>query len=162
MKATTILKTLLILCIGFTFSCSNDDEAGTSEAEFTSIPEGTMSMEFNGGTWASDQISGFSSFSVATITVTGGIDLLFLVVENTVVGEYPITADSQTSITYRTLTGLEDFSTDARAGASGILNILEKDEVNNTISGTFSGTLMDEDGESRSITNGLFNKIPLD
>ena len=119
-------------------------------------------MEFNGGTWASGDISGFSSFAVATITVSGTTDLLFLVVENTNVGEYAITSDSQTSITYRTLTGSEDFSTDNRAGANGRFNILEKDEENNTISGNFMGTLMDENGVARTITNGLFHDIPLD
>lgn len=160
MRTSTIFKALFILLIGFSFTCSNDDEGSSSSAGFDSIPEGSISMDLAGTSWASDNISGLSSFAISTITITGTTDLLFVVLENTQVGEYAITETSVTSITYRSLNGSEDFSTDDRTGANGRLIIQERDDAAKTISGTFMGTLVDENGDSKVITEGLFNKIP--
>ena len=158
MRTSTILKALFILTIGFTFTCS-DDDGGSPSSDFSTIPEGTVSMSLDGTTWASSTVSGVSNFAVSTITISGGVDFLFVVLEDTAVSEYAITGDSGTSITYRTINGSEDFTTDDQSAATGRINIQERDEENKTISGSFMGTLIDDDGASKVITKGLFNKI---
>ncbi len=160
MKSLTIIKTLFI-AFAFTsfFACSNDDDAGGAAADYNSISAGTINLDLDGNAWSSINVTGLSSVTISTITATGTTDLLFMVLEDTQVGEYVTTETSGSSLTYRTLTGSENLTTDDRAGATGRINIAERDEDNKTISGTFMGTLIDEDGNSKTITNGLFNKI---
>jgi len=155
---------LTLLCLGFltlgVFSCG-DDESSSVTADYESVPVGQMSMTYNGEDWESSTVTGIStSTTISTITSEGGLNLMFIVLESTEVGTYSIGGSNLTSLSMRNLFVSEDYTTENEETASGEIIIDAKNSTDNTISGSFNAVVVDDNGDSRIISSGLFNRIP--
>ncbi len=150
---------LLVLCfLAFgLLSCGDDDEG----LPFEVAPVGQMIMNYNGTDWESTNVTGINSTAVSSITAEGGLNLVFMVLQNTDTGTYPIGAANLNSLSVRSLNSTtENYSTSNEANASGEIIISAKDADNQTISGSFNAVVINDAGESRTVSNGFFNKMP--
>jgi len=153
---------LTLLCLVFltlgVFSCG-DDESSMATPDYESVAVGQMEMNYNGEDWTSTTVTGINSTAISTITAEGGLNLIFIVLENTDPGTYTVGGSNLTSITVRNLVASEEFSTSNEATASGEIIIAEKNTTDKTISGSFNAIVVAENGESRTVGTGLFNQI---
>lgn len=150
---------LTLLCLGFltfgVFSCGDDE----SSPDYETVAVGQMEMTYNGEDWESSSVTGIKSTAISTITAEGGLNLLFIVLENTDPGTYTMGGSNLTSLTVRNLVASEDYTTSNEATASGEIIIASKNETDETISGSFNAVVVDANGDSRTVATGLFNQI---
>ncbi len=131
-----------------------------ASTSYETIPVGQMAMSYNNEDWQSTTVTGISSSAVSTITAEGGLNLVFLVLASTNQGTYPLGGSNLTSVTVRNLIASEDFTSSNEGNASGEFIIQENNTTDKTISGSFSAVVINDNGDSRTITKGLFNQIP--
>lgn len=158
---------LASLCALLIYSCK--DEA-PPEPAYKSIAINSMEATVGEDSFASSSVTA-SRFETEFIkinasAVTAGISFVltdhaegdYLVggLENSNAMEYSNVMSDQGSIS------LVVYTSSQKAGASGTISILERDIENQTISGSFSGTIVldTDDSKTINIENGLFHQVP--
>ena len=163
-----LLKLLAFLLSFFLFSCSNN---GNSTEEPT--PSSSITANINGVSWAS--ISNGATANVSTSSSGGSnqtvlqiiglkIDLSAISIQfpisNLTVGTYNFGPNGNGLLSYTTSNAnISDFYTNSQAGTSFSVTLTEVNFTTGIISGTFSGTLKNTNGQNVTITNGSINSV---
>lgn len=166
MKTQKIFGLLAVLFISIFSSCSSDSEG-------TPITTSSFSANIDGQAWQAIENGVYASVS-SVDTGEGTQNVLQLIaakmdqstvtiqfpIDNLTEGTYNFTGESAGMLSYSNLSSFSLFSSSAANGNFSI-TISEVNLTDNTISGTFSGTVYDlmESGASKEITNGVFENI---
>ncbi len=157
MKSIKLLNLLLFCATIFCLSGCSDDESGPA---WESIPEGSMSMLIDGEKWESTIVSGVSVSGINSYTAINGFDSnLSLTMEGNIVGTYKLGGEEFSSLTFADNTTGRTYITFEEDNASGEIVISETSLTQKTISGSFNAIVLDSDGETKTITDGLFHEI---
>lgn len=149
---------ILILSLA---SCNKDDNEALPD--YTDLPCGSLSMTYDGDPWTSTSVEGFMALNAISVSANGPIDWIQYLLSNIDEGTYSLGGSiMQTpSLTIVDPADPGNYTT-VNPNASGELIIEENDADNKTISGRFHATLIGPNGDPKSITEGLFNKLPYD
>lgn len=163
MKKKLIQLSVFLITLTF-FSCSSDSSSSSSTPNLSS-----MTATIDGQAWAS--ISGGAVASVSNIDNGNGNQTILQIlgasqsfssvsiqipIDNLSVGTFNYTSNDSGVLAYSNSANL--YSSDETSG-NFTLTITSLDLTAGVMSGTFSGNLLDFDGNSLSITNGSFNSI---
>lgn len=165
MKNTKTLGLLTLLFIILFYSCSSDSEGGSSSSQTS------MSAKIDGQVWKSLP-QGVQASIISIDDDNEMINVLQLMgasTQSTVSFQFPISsltegthtfyANSPAVLSLSNFTNFEMFN----SSEDGMfkVTITNVNTTQNTISGTFSGTIYDSmgSGQSKSITDGVFNNI---
>lgn len=147
----------LFVCIIALFSISCSDDEGPA---YNGIPDGSISMIHDGENWESTLVTGVSVNQINNYNaINGTSSQLSLTIENNDRGEYLLGGQSLSVMTFSINSTGESYGTFEEVSASGEIIVSEVNVSLQTISGSFNGILVDSDGNTKAITNGLFNKI---
>lgn len=149
----------IVLAIVAIASCNSNDDDGPAEA-----PQVKFSAQVAGSPFRTDNATGVLSNDGKTLVITGTNDVgesISLRVGNftnesptIATGTYEINEDNLAAITYSS--GGQTLSTDVDAG--GFITISNFDESENTVFGSFVGTVQSSEAGQVQITVGsLFN-----
>lgn len=158
-----------LVLISMAFSCSSDsDDSGTTPTTGSSI-----TASINGQSWAS--MTGSAIANVSQISAMGQNETVLQIVglkmdqssvslqfpiDNLAVGTYTFNNDETGTLSYTTAGGAAVYSSFEETGTFSV-TISQVNVDAGTISGTFSGTVLDFDGNSLTITNGVINNISI-
>lgn len=158
-----------LVLISMAFSCSSDsDDSGTTPTTGSSI---TASVD--GQAWAS--MTGGAIANVSQISAMGQSQNVLQIIgakmdessvtiqfpiDNLAVGTYTFNNDVFGALTYNDAGGVNVY-TSTDTGGTFTVTISQINLSAGTISGTFSGTVLDFDGNSHSITNGTINNVSI-
>ncbi len=163
------MKKNLLLLFSFVItsvfmSCSSDSDSSSATPSLSS-----MTATVDGQAWAS--IPGGAAASVSNIDTGNGNQTILQIIgaspsfssvsmqipiDNLSVGTFNFTSNDLGVLAYSNSANL--YSSDETSG-NFTLTITSLDLTAGVMSGTFSGNLLDFDGNSLSITNGSFNSI---
>lgn len=154
----------LILSTMF-FSCSTDDTGSSPSLNrtVTASIDGQTWMSISGGAVANLQTVDFNGEDITMLQIVGAkldqssISMQFPV-ENLGVGTYTFDSNSSASLNYTT-PNAADVYTSLEATGDFTVNVTSVDLNAGTISGTFSGTVLNDVGDSIEITNGTFTAV---
>lgn len=160
-----ILGLLSVVLIALNVSCSADSEVSPSLNR-------TVTASIDGESWVS--VYGAAVANLQTVDV-GGEDVTMLQivgakldqssismqfpVDNLAVGTYTFDSNSSASLNYTT-PELADVYTSQQSPGTFTVRVNSVDLSAGTISGTFSGTVYNDSGDSISITSGTFTAVP--
>jgi len=160
-----IIFSLLILLIFL--SCENPNPRPDKLPPITTEGKGTFGYKVDGEVQGQCYDGLFTSLAKAEIVG----DTTFLLVNSCDgYGINIVINDFNSSIKFYQLTNIRNylsfyppeksfFISNKNDESSAVIELLKVDTVNYIISGTFSGTVFSEEGESVEITNGRFDKI---
>ena len=154
----------LIACFVLLQSCSNDPDSSSSTT-------GSITATIDGQNWSSNiaigaiQSASFSGINSSVLQILGtatnnSLLAINIPLQNLAPGTYTFNGyDAAGSLSYDN--GNEFYSSD-ESGGTFTFTISSYNSANGTISGTFSGTLIDWDSTtSISINNGTFSNITI-
>lgn len=153
----------MALLLGFA-SCKKE-----TSIESGNVASGNFTATIDGAKWAASGTKEAASILGGVITVTGiSVDNkeINISVADSVAGTYTLSQTTASLGAYADLdsSDLYAFSTNQGADTSqagGVVTVTSIDPVGKTISGTFSfKAWRDIDGRQKTITNGVFTKIP--
>lgn len=166
MKTQKILGLVALFFITILSSCSSDDGGN-------STVNSSLSAKIDGQPWNS--IQGGVNASLSSVDTEEGTQNVLQIIaakmdqttmtlqfpiDNLTEGTYTFTGDSAGMLSYSELSTFSLYSSSSENG-SFTVTISEVNLTNNTITGTFSGTVYDimESGSSKEITNGVFQNV---
>jgi hypothetical protein len=130
---------------------------------------GNFTAKIDGVQWSASGTKEGASILGGVITISGisaDNKQINITITDSVAGSYVLSQSTTSFGAYADIdsSGMYAFSTDQGKDSSqggGLVTITEVDPVGKTISGTFSfNVFRDLDGRMKSITNGVFTKIP--
>lgn len=130
---------------------------------------GNFTAKIDGVQWSASGTKEGASILGGVITITGisaDNKEINITITDSIAGNYVLSQSSTSFGAYADIdsSDLYAFSTDQGKDSSqggGTVKVLEIDPIGKTISGTFSfNVFRDLDGRKKSITNGVFTKIP--
>lgn len=163
-----IMGLLSLVLISATFSCSSDSDSDNNQT-----PSPSITATVNGQSWAS--MTGGALANLAQINVPeGSMTVLQIIgakedmsslslqfpIDNLAVGTYNFNNDEAASLTYSTPGGANVYTSFHETGTFSI-TISEVNISAGTISGTFTGTLLDFEGNSMAVSNGIINSVSI-
>lgn len=142
-------------------SCNND--VTVPIPDYANLPCGSLTMTYDGEPWTSTSVEGFMALNAISVSANGPVDWVQYLLSSVDAGTYSLGGSiMQTpSLTIVDPADPGNYTT-VNPNASGELIIVEKDDENKTISGRFNAILIGPNGDSKSITEGLFYKLPYD
>lgn len=147
----------LLFSIAFLLSSCSDDDGPA----YLTIPEGSVALICDGEDWESTIVTGLSISEINNFNALNGVmSQVSLTFEGNAEGTYTLGGESLNSITFSDNNTGSSYTTFEEANASGEIVVSEFNFSQQTISGSFNAVVVDSDGNSKEITNGLFNKIP--
>lgn len=164
-KISGLLSLVLITTL---FSCSSDGESNDNPT-----PTSSITATVNGQAWES--MTGGAIANVSQIDNMGeSMNVLQIIgvkmdqssvslqfpIENLAVGTYTFNNEETGILSYSTPAGDNVYTSFEAAGTFSV-TISEVNVSAGTISGTFSGTLVDFDGNSITVTNGAINSVSI-
>jgi hypothetical protein len=161
MKKTIFYSLLLLLGLASCRKETSIEGATTASGNFTAKIDGTQ--------WAASSSKEAASILGGIITVTGisaDNKEISISIADSVAGTYTLSQTSASLAAYADIdsSDLYAFSTNQGSDTSqagGVVTVTEIDPVGKTISGTFSfKAFRDIDGRQKTITNGVFTRIP--
>lgn len=166
------LSYLILFSVGilFTFSCGDDDSGDMVDmAPYLAIEAGSLQATVDGTVFNSEMINALvlqnDLIRINASAVTEGISLSL---SDSSIGTYAVGGAQDNVLEYSNVSStggfnITVFTSNAQDNATGSIEILSFDEENQTVSGTFSATLVSDVDPSISIVieNGLFNQISL-
>jgi len=156
MKKIFAINVLFLCAIVLSLVACSDDEGPA----YNNIPEGSISMDQDGESWESTLVTGISVSGINNYNAINGTESqLSLTIENNSVGDYILGDQSRSVMTFSINSTAESYGSFEEESASGTINIKEVNVSLQTISGSFDAVLVDSDGNTKTISNGLFNKI---
>lgn len=166
MKKFIYLLTYLLTITSF-ISCSNSEDTNNQQIPIV----GTMSATINGQNWnsavsvASIQTANLNGINGSIFQIMGTSNFssslsINIPMQNLTVGTFSYNGYDDANLNYN---ATQNFYSSDDTGGSFTFTINNYDTSNGTISGTFSGTLIDFDNGSNqiSVTNGVFNNIKI-
>lgn len=167
-KICGLLSLVLVTTL---FSCSNDSDSDntqpTSSSSITAKIDGVEWASMNGGAVANLSQMNVMGESLNMLQIMGikadesNLTINFPV-DNLAVGTYTFDSDSDGTLTFSTGdTNISDTHTSFFHTGNFSVTISEINLTAGTISGTFSGTIFDANGDSMSITNGAINSVSI-
>lgn len=158
-----------LVLISMAFSCSSD----SGDSSTTPTTGSSITASIDGQVWAS--MTGGAVANLSQIDVIGESTTVLQIVglkmdqssvslqfpiDNLAVGTYTFNNDETGTLSYTTAGGAAVYSSFEETGTFSI-SISQVNVSAGTISGTFSGTVLDFDGNSLSITNGVINNVSI-
>ncbi|MGX7668690.1 hypothetical protein [Flavobacterium pedocola] len=154
----------LILIMGLA-SCSSDSSNSSN------TPSGTITATIDGQDWRS--INGAAVANLSTVNIDGETQTVLMItgmkadqstigiqfpVDNLTEGTYHFNADEYVGLLSYSNAAMDMYSSD-EPGGSFTITITDIDINSGRLSGTFSGTLKDFDGNSMTMTEGRINSV---
>ena len=148
-------------------SCSSDSDGNsTASSSISAKIDGQTWNSIQGGVTASvtsldDEGITKNVLQVIAIKADQSTLTLQLPIDNLIEGTYTFDSESSGMLSYSNLTALSFYSSGAAPEGTFSITISNVNLTQNTISGTFSGTVYDftESGDSKQITNGVFQNV---
>ncbi|ESU22695.1 hypothetical protein FEDK69T_19540 [Flavobacterium enshiense DK69] len=176
-----IRKTLGLLCLALSavlFSCSSDDSNGNINNNSNNNPNNDPTTSFvaatiDGQSWSSNTDGVYAQIDNYDVGETHSHELaitgtntnqshitIILPVENLAEGTFSSTDEDFHGMLFYTNSNSNNYIS-TLSGSSLTLTISNLNLITGTISGTFSGTLVDMNGNSITIANGVFNIVTI-
>jgi hypothetical protein len=161
MKKAILYSVALLL--GFA-SCKKE-----TSIESGNTASGNFTATIDGAKWAASSTKQAASILGGVITVTGisaDNKEINISVADSVPGTYPLNQNTASLAAYASLDSADLYAYSTNQGkdssqAGGVVTVTQIDTIGKTISGTFSfKAWRDIDGRQKTITNGVFTRIP--